>query len=258
MATKLTAFSLMLAQLMAFLVSPGIAAPQTPAAWEPFAANECTRESKEAWAAAGRAEQKEIPAASCSDFALFSSNDLPDLLVHQTEYTGGGGFYRWFALEALDPNKRPHILTQDRKSTARFVSIAGEFLLEQFDGEFITLSRWGGNDLQTALHYRANDFAFQSGPVFGALRALDPKTKTFWIVKYSAKGREAIINAKYTWSVDEYRPTSKEWVLTKNDLPFSKELERRLKKMDPHFSEQLASAKNGNFTFDEDFGWRQH
>ncbi len=257
MATNVNGLSLALTALLSIAAPISISAAMPPA-WEAVAPEECARLTKKAWRENGwPAEEKKVPSASCVDFALFSSSASSNFLIHQDEYTGGGGFYRWFVLENLDEGGHPQILANDSRATARFTSIAGEVFLEQYDGESISLSRWRSDRLQLALKYRANDFAFQSGPVFGALRAFDPATKDFFIVKYEAKGREAILNARYSWTVDRYSYSSGVWQPTKADLPFSKNLKARLAQIDPHFLKQLTSAEKGNFTFDEDFGWSQ-
>jgi hypothetical protein len=137
------------------------------------------------------------------------------------------------------------------------VSIEGEVLLEKFDGEFISLSRWHDGGLHAVLKYRANEFAFQSGPVFGALRVFDPSTRDFYIVKYLAEGHDAVINADYSWSVDRYAQSAGAWSLEKADIPFSKSLKAKLKGIDPEFPKKLESAEKGNFDFDEEFGWSQ-
>lgn len=228
-----------------------------PASWESLAPSECARLSEAAWIDRGwPIDKKDFPSASCTDFEHFSSSQTLDFLVRQDEYTGGGGFYRWYVLEGFGGG-HAGVLVQSRTATARFVSIADERFLEEYDGESITLSRWRYAGLQPVLKYRANDFAFQSGPVFGALRAFDPATKEMFIVKYKAEGHDAILNARYSWQVDRYAPSGEVWKLAEADGPFTKALRSKLMRVDLKFEKQLTLAEKGNYSFDEEFGWDQ-
>ncbi len=251
----MTATRMSIGLVLMLMGSSALAA--VPAAWESLAPSECARLSEAAWIDHGwPIDKKDFPRPSCTDFEHFSSSQTLDFLVHQDEYTGGGGFYRWFVLEGFGGG-HAGILAQSRAATARFASIADERFLEQFDGEWITLSRWRYGRLQTVLKYRANDFAFQLGPVFGALRAFDPAARELFVVKYKADGRDAILKARYSWQVDRYAPSGEDWKLVEVDMPLSKALRSKLKRADPSFARQLAVAEMGNFSFDTEFGWNQ-
>lgn len=256
MITKVNGTQALVFIFSVLMRSNAVAAIPTP--WVALAPSECSRLTVAAWIDMGRPiDNKEFPQAICSDYERFSSTLTPDFLIHQDEYTGGGGFYRWFVLEGFNSTEHPGILAQSRKSTARFVSIGGEYLLEEFDGESITLSRWNRTRLQPVLKYRANDFYFQMGPAFGALRVFNPSTKEFFVVKYSAEGRDAIINFKYTWKVDRYAPFAGTWMISETDMALTKALKSKLRRLDSNFAKQLSLAEKGAFSFDREFGWDQ-
>lgn len=191
------------------------------------------------------------------EYAKFSSQEQYDMLLHSSQYLGGGNKFGWVVLEQIDKTSKNKIIFEEYSNLAdgKFIRINEEILLEVFDNDdgsnevYSSLYKWKDNKLCLILKYLYDIYMFQSHNEFSTYRIFDKEDKSVHIITYERNGYDP--NDKYgKFTIDYYKWVEKEdkYVINKKNVKFTKEKRDLLVKKDPEFKQYLGDKYDKYFS----------
>lgn len=192
---------------------------------------------------------REFDIIDYKEFAYFSSQVKQDMLVHSSQYLGGGNKFGWVVLEQLDDRNNNIIVLEKYSfySDGKLVKYGKYLFLELIDddnysakGLETVLYKWQDNHLKEVLRYYSDQQVWQNPFQFMTCRVFDNDTNDIYVVKYSSNN----IENKTKYLVDLYSWSGDQWQLKKKNMSFNKELKNRLNKLDVAFNKWLSQTNH--------------